>query len=199
MQAWRPWLQQDVSLLKKVQRRMTRIPELRQQSYEVRLRNLGLTTLETRRRRADLIEVFKMFNSLEDIDPKLFFVSQEGCSTRGHRLKILKQRARLDVRKYCFSHRVVNDWNNLPARAIESNTLNEFKGYVDKYLRKYSEITGASELLALFLVNHPLLSILLKRSIKDQGKMSPKNYDSQYHFYLDYSAGHQYIYTEQKG
>ena len=80
-----------------------------------------------------------MFNSLEDIDPKLFFVSQEGCSTSGHRLKILKQRARLDVRKYCFSHRVVNDWNNLPARAIESNTLNELKGYVDKYLRKYSE------------------------------------------------------------
>ena len=140
MQAWRPWLQQDVTLLEKVQRRMTRmIPELRQQPYQVRLRKLGLTTLETRRRRADLIEVYRMFNGLDDIDPKLFFVSQEGCSTRGHRLKILKQRARLDVRKYCFSHRVVNDWNNLPARAIESNTLNEFKGYVDNYLRKYSE------------------------------------------------------------
>ena len=138
MQAWRPWLQQDVSLLEKVQRRMTRmIPELRQQPYQVRLRKLSLTTLETRRRRADLIEVYRMFNGLDDIESKLFFVSQEGCSTRGHRLKIFKQRARLDVRKYCFSHRVVNDWNNLPARAIESNTLKEFKGYVNKYLRKY--------------------------------------------------------------
>ena len=115
------------------------IPELRQKPYQVRLRKLGLTTLETRRRRADLTEVYRMFNGLDDIDPKLFFVSQEDCSTRGHRLKILKQIARQDVRKYCFSHRVVNDLNNLPARAIESNTLNEFKGYVDKYLRKYSE------------------------------------------------------------
>ena len=50
MQAWRQWLQQDVSLLEKVQRRMTRIiPELRQRPYEVRLRKLGLTTLETMR------------------------------------------------------------------------------------------------------------------------------------------------------
>ena len=56
-------------------------------------------------------------------------------SIKGHTLKILKQKARLDVLKYCF-HRVVNDWNILQARAIESNTLNEFKGYVDKYLRK---------------------------------------------------------------
>ena len=104
MQAWRQWLQQDVTLLEKVQRRMTRIiPELRQRPYEVRLRKLGLTTLETRRGRADLIEVFKMFNGLEDIDPKLFFLSQEGCSTRGHRLKILKQRVRQFASK---SHRI---------------------------------------------------------------------------------------------
>ena len=81
MQAWRPWLQQDVSLLEKVQRRMTRlIPGLNQQPNEVRLRKLGLTTLETRRRRA---EVFKMFNGLEDIDPKLFLVPHKSCSNWG--------------------------------------------------------------------------------------------------------------------
>ena len=68
MQSWRPWLQQDVSLLDKVQRRMTRmIPELRQQPHEVRQRKLGLKTLETKRRKADLIEVFKIVTNVPSV------------------------------------------------------------------------------------------------------------------------------------
>jgi hypothetical protein len=140
MQAWRPWLQQDVNLLEGVQRGMSRmVPGLRHLPYEARLKSLGLTTLETRRRRADLIEVFRMFKGLEDIDPNQLFVLKKDSKTRGHSLKIEKPRARLDVRKYFFSHRVINDWNKLPSIAIESNTLNEFKGHVDKYLSKYAE------------------------------------------------------------
>jgi len=51
----------DKTLLEKVQRRFTRmIPELKDIEYECRLRKLGLWTLEERRNRADLIEVFKI-------------------------------------------------------------------------------------------------------------------------------------------
>ena len=65
-QACRPWLQQDVNLLESVQRRMTRlIPGWADKyTYEQRLRKLHLTTIETRRLRADLIEVFKMINQM---------------------------------------------------------------------------------------------------------------------------------------
>ena len=38
------------------------IPELRDLSYEERLEECGLTTLETRRLRGDQIEVFKILN-----------------------------------------------------------------------------------------------------------------------------------------
>jgi len=41
--------------------------------YYERLRYLGLTTLETRRLRGDLIEVFKMFKGFEDVDYTHFF------------------------------------------------------------------------------------------------------------------------------
>ena len=43
------------------------IPELRDLSYESRLLQCGLTTLETRRLRGDQIEVFKIVNGYEDI------------------------------------------------------------------------------------------------------------------------------------
>ena len=38
------------------------IPELRDLSYEERLKECGLTTIETRRLRRDQIEVFKILN-----------------------------------------------------------------------------------------------------------------------------------------
>ena len=44
------------------------IPELRNLSYEERLKECGLTTLDTRRLRRDQIEVFKILNGYENID-----------------------------------------------------------------------------------------------------------------------------------
>ena len=50
VQAWMPHLRKDIDLLERVQRRATRvIDEFRGLTYEERLRELGLTTLETRR------------------------------------------------------------------------------------------------------------------------------------------------------
>ena len=47
-------------------------------SHWDRLRILGLTTLETRFVRADLIEVYKIFNGLDSLDPGRFFVRDVG-------------------------------------------------------------------------------------------------------------------------
>ena len=44
------------------------IPELRDLSYESRLLQCDLTTLETRRLRGDQIEVFKIVNGYDDVD-----------------------------------------------------------------------------------------------------------------------------------
>ena len=48
------------------------ISKLRNISYEMRLKECGLTTLETRRLRGDQIEVFKILNGYENID-RIFF------------------------------------------------------------------------------------------------------------------------------
>ena len=52
-----------------------------------------------------------------------------------NKLKLYKNQAVLDVKKFSFSHRVVNEWNRLPAAIVESNTVNAFKAGLDRYLR----------------------------------------------------------------
>ena len=59
--------------------------------YETKdLKKLGLTTLETRRLRGDLIEVFKILKGYDDIGEDIFFVRSKS-SLRGHQLKLQKR------------------------------------------------------------------------------------------------------------
>ena len=49
------------------------IPELRDLNYEERLKECGLTTIETTRLRGDQLDVFKILNGYENIDGNIFF------------------------------------------------------------------------------------------------------------------------------
>ena len=86
-----------------------------------------------RRLRGDLIEVFKMFEGFDNLDPLLFF-ELNTAPTRGHSLKLVKPGCRLDVRKYSFAHRVIDIWNILDDNTIACDSLNGFKNRIDKFL-----------------------------------------------------------------
>jgi len=120
IQSWSPHLMKDIETLERIQRTATRlVPQLRKFSYEERLQKLGLTTLEQRRQRGDMIEVFKLLEGVENVDYNQFFTSATtSYALRGHDRKLTKTRSRLDIRKFFFSQRVVNTWNNLPASVV---------------------------------------------------------------------------------
>ncbi|XP_077977558.1 uncharacterized protein LOC144433123 [Glandiceps talaboti] len=112
---WNPYLKKDSELLEKVQRRATKlIPELRHLTYVERPEALSITTLEQRRLRGDLIQVFRFLKGFDKIDQSVLFTYHPTNRTRGHSLKIFKPTVRLNIRKYFFSQRVVHHWNNLP-------------------------------------------------------------------------------------
>ena len=137
IQAWRPYHKKDIDMLERIQRRATKIiPELRDLSYEECLKECGLTTLETRRLRGDQIEVFKILNGYENIDSNMFFSLKKDNRTRGHEVKLVKNQCRLDIRKYLFSQRTVNEWNKLSKDCITSSNVNMFKNKLDTYLRR---------------------------------------------------------------
>ena len=70
----------------KVQHRFTRLfPELRSLNYIDRLKKLKLWTLEERRNRADLIELYKMSHGITSVPlQKLFILAPQHVPTRGH-------------------------------------------------------------------------------------------------------------------
>ena len=89
IQAWRPYHKKDIDALEQIQRQTTKIiPELRDLSYEERLKECGLTTLETRRSRGVQIEVFKILNGYEYIDRNMFFSFKKDSRTRGLEVKM---------------------------------------------------------------------------------------------------------------
>ena len=62
-----------------------------------------------------------------------FFNLSHNNHTRGHGLKLRKDFSRLDIRKYFFSQRVVDEWNILPESLVYANSVNIFKNGIDAY------------------------------------------------------------------
>ena len=105
----RVWLD-HIKLIEGVQRRFTRMmPELKSLPYEARLKRLNLTTLEIRRIRGDLIEVYTILNGLGKINPDSLFTRSWYTNIRCHTMKLEKKHVHLVIRKYFFAQRMMDD------------------------------------------------------------------------------------------
>ena len=113
-------------------------------SYEDKLKQVGLTTLEERRVRGDLIQTYKIMHQVDDIPVSTFFqlagahhhhaTRLAGPSDReigGLNLAVIKPNS--DIRKNFFSLRVVNKWNALPSYIKYATSVNDFKNKLDAH------------------------------------------------------------------
>jgi hypothetical protein len=124
---WSPHYKYLCNKIESVQRYFTkRIPGLWHISYSVRLKSLGLMSLEARRSANDLVLLYKILNN--DIDSSLLnsFVIAER-RTRGHDLRIVTCRFSKDIMKYHFVNRVIKLWNGLPSDVVHAPTVASFR------------------------------------------------------------------------
>ena len=131
---WSPLYKKDKIIIENVQRRTTKlVASCKNLSYPERLRKLGLPSLEYRRERADMIQVYKILNDIDIVEKDKLFTRAQYTATRGHSFKLHKKRSRLNVRANTFSNRVVNTWNNLPDTVVNAPSVNSFKSRLNKH------------------------------------------------------------------
>lgn len=112
--AWSPHYKKDGELLEKVQHRSTRMfSYLRKLSYSDCLKALGLWTVEERRNRSNIIQVFKMLKGFSKTPLETLFEWDTNRRTSGHSYKLKKRFSRSNTRHYYFSERVISRWNSL--------------------------------------------------------------------------------------
>ena len=116
---------------------VTMISGLQSKEYEDRLKELCLQSLEERRIRYDMIQVFKLMHNYDDVDRRQFFQTAEEESVRVTRqssdaLNILTTRCRTEVRRNFFTNRVAEKWNKLPEYIKRARNIKIFKSLYDK-------------------------------------------------------------------
>jgi hypothetical protein len=120
-------------MVEKVQHRCTKFGPLANLSYHDRLVQLGLTTLEVRRKRGDLIQMYKYVKCIDRIqfvNPPVFrnnINRSHGLQFEGDGVFKLHQ-----ARKNYFLNRANKDWNELPLEVLGATNFDNFKKKLDR-------------------------------------------------------------------
>ena len=149
--AWAPWTEKDAAVMEGVQKRVLKMTsDLRGESYEERLAEVGLTTLSERRLRGDLIEVYKtlqgfnrvvkeewfdIMNNEEDVQARPTRSNTTVTDNQESRRAYVLRRPPANnlMRNNFFTIRVVRHWNELPDNIKTKKSINAFKSAYDTW------------------------------------------------------------------
>ena len=111
------------------------ISGLQGKSYEERLLELNMLSLEGRRSLYDMVQTFKIIRGFDNVEHSTWFTLVGGNPARitrqtSHPLNIVRPIVRNDIRRAFFSVRVVDPWNSLPSEAKDARSIPVFKKIV---------------------------------------------------------------------
>ncbi len=131
---WSPFLRKHEKAIEQIQRRATKLIQgMKNLTYSERIVKLNLPTLYYRRRRSDMIHVFRILKQFDNIDSDSFFTINNGITRKNHIYKLDKPRCSSSQKLHSFSHRIINDWNDLPKEVGEVDSINSFKSLLEKH------------------------------------------------------------------
>ena len=84
-----------------------------------------------KRQRSDMLHVFRIINDIDQINTDKYFKFNDRLS-RKNSLNLVKPRALTSFKQHCFSHRIVNLWNELPDNVVLAVSINSFKNNLEK-------------------------------------------------------------------
>ncbi len=103
---------------------------LRNKSYEERLANLNLFSLE---KRDKLIECFKILQGFTNVDASKLFSLDDTSRIRSNGIKLKCKQVQLDSTKFFFTNDLVKEWNKFPPSVVQCDTINSFKNKLDHH------------------------------------------------------------------
>ena len=103
-------------------------------SYEDRLRELGLFSLEKRRLQDDLIAAHQCLKGSYRKEGDRLFSKVCGDRTSRNGFKLKEVRFRIDRRRKSFTVKVVRHWHRLPRDVVDAPSLETFKARLDQAL-----------------------------------------------------------------
>ena len=135
---WCPSKRIQIDQLESIQRHFTKcIIGMGGLQYTERLEALKLFSLEYRRLRGDLIEMFKMTHKIYDPLTLTSLFSFNYNITRSNNLKLNKPRINTKTFQNFFTNRIINVWNQLPMDIVSADSLNVFKNKIDSHFKEH--------------------------------------------------------------
>jgi ribonuclease P/MRP protein subunit RPP40 len=113
-------------------------------NYKDKLLEAGMTTLEQRRGRGDLIRMYRIMTGKDDVHFSTWLQrmsdGEGGANTRaaaGYLNVLPPDNCSNNTRRYFFSQRVVDSWNNLPDSGKQAESVNLFINCLDDHLQAF--------------------------------------------------------------